>query len=283
MVRVTLVFFLFIGFLQADSFEYAQQESKPSLKSKIINLIGEDSYVRDEGFINILFSPSSAFYKNNRVDTVRVMQILIENKLFHLKLPSKRELKIYLKTDGSATLFVKLMKDSLRNLGYYGYKTLSSDYDGKDFIWGISFETSKIPNIIKIGEQLSKVGATIVDIEHIGDNEWRYSIDISHSIVESVKISGDSPLVLKHSLDPYWIDIRNVKTVNIKSSRRNSWHPHIVFFDADLKLIEVVKEDKRVTSFFVEIPQEAIYMKIADIYTMKNIRDSLSLYPRVKR
>jgi len=278
MVKFLLACFILLASLNAD-----EGLSSNPLEEKILNLIGEDKYMRNKEYIDILFTPSTQFYKQEHLDSVKVMQTLVENQLFSTKLPYKRELKIALKTDGSPSLFVKLMKDSLRNLGYYRYNTLSSDFDGTTFVWKISFQSSMIPDIVKIQEQLNKVGSSVVDIEKITEDEWSYSVDISHSTLESIKVYSGEKVVLKHSLDPYWIDVRDIKKITVGSSRRNSWYPQIALFDMNLKLLKVIKKDQRTKVMTLELPQNAIYMKLADIYTMKNIRDSLTLYPKRAR
>ena len=275
MVKLLFSFLLLATLVNAEELNLLQE--------KIVNLIGENKYSKNREYIDILFTPEAQFYKNNRLDVVQVMQILVQNRLFSSKLPFKRELKINLKTDGSPALFVKLMKDSLRNLGYYRYSTLSSDFNGNKFVWSISFQSNRIPDIIKIQEQLSKVGSFVVDIEKNSINEWSYKVDISRGSVESVKVYNDENIFLKHSLDPYWIDIKSVKKLLIKSSRRNSWYPQIAIFDTNLKLLKMIKQDKRTNRITIQFPVGSCYMSVSDIYTMKNIKDSLTLYPKRAR
>jgi len=278
MVKLLLSFLLLVSLINAQ-----ELDSVNPLQEKILNFIGEDKYEKNKEYIEILFTPESQFYHNNSVDVVQVMQTLVQNQLFSSKLPFKRELKVSLKTEGSPILFVKLMKDSLRNLGYYRYSTLSSDYDGNEFVWSIGFQSSRIPDIVKIQEQLSKVGSYVVDIEKISMDEWSYKVDISRGLVESIKVYSGKNILLKHSLDPYWIDIKSVKKMIIKSSRRNSWHPQVAIFDTNLKLLKMIKQDKRTKTIAVQLPVGSAYMSLSDIYTMKNIKDSLTLYPKRAR
>jgi len=85
---------------------------------------------------------------------------------------------------------------------------------------------------------------------------------------------------LRRSLYAHWLNVSKIKGLDIKSSHRNSWYPYIAYYDASMHLLKVIREDKIYYNIKLNIPQNAKYMKIADLYTMKNIRDELRLTPK---
>jgi len=70
-----------------------------------------------------------------------------------------------------------------------------------------------------------------------------------------------------------------IGTLDIVSSIRNEWYPYIAFYDKSLKLLNVIKIDTKKTNITLEISKETHYIKISDIYTLKNIKDDLVLTP----
>jgi hypothetical protein len=210
------------------------------------------------------------------------MQTLIQNKLFTLKLPYKQEIIVRLHTVGSGALFVKIMKDALRSSGYYRYKTLSSSFDGSKFVWSIALHLKKLPDIEKIEQELSKLGASFEDVEKLNEDEWSYSIDMSHTLLDAIKVYGGEDVTLRHSLYAYWVNVTDINHLVIESSRRNSWYPQVAVYDANLQLLKFIKRDKRTTRLGVSLPLNSRYIRISDIYTMKNIRDTLTLSPQLK-
>jgi hypothetical protein len=74
-----------------------------------------------------------------------------------------------------------------------------------------------------------------------------------------------------------------VQTVQILSSARNDWYPYIAFYDKSLKLLRVMKIDTKKSNIFLDMKEDTHYIKISDIYTLKNIKDDLVLKPTAKK
>jgi hypothetical protein len=128
-------------------------------------------------------------------------------------------------------------------------------------------------------KELHKSGCELVDIERISATEWTYVIDMQNGHLDAEVLAYPEPLELKRSLYSYWIDVSGVQKIEIKSSARNDWYPNISYYDASLHLLKVVKKETKIKRILLEVPKYAKYMKISDLYTIKNIKDSLVLKP----
>ncbi len=64
-----------------------------------------------------------------RVNSVKVIETLKENGLLDLFFNKPVEIELKFKTNGSALFFVKIIGDTLRNIGYYRFVTKSSSYN----------------------------------------------------------------------------------------------------------------------------------------------------------
>ncbi|MBA1432982.1 MAG: hypothetical protein FAF04_05195 [Epsilonproteobacteria bacterium] len=274
-----------------SSFAFAQDEAvleevttqEDPLTTKIKSFLSEKTYESNKGFINVIFDPKSDFYQNERVDAVKVVQTLKENGLLKLFFKKPQEFRLNFKTNGSPLFFVKLMEDTLRSIGYYRYVTSASDLDASEFTWSINLTSEYATDPLVLQMQLKKSACDIIDIEKNGQKEWTYIIDISHAKLNVQMLQDDQEVKLKRSLYAHWLNISQIRQLKIKSSRRNSWYPYIAYYDSSLHLVKIIKRDKIYKEILLNIPKNAVYMKISDLYTLKNVRDALVLQPRGNR
>ncbi len=283
MVKILFSFLLIFSSLGANSYDYVvynEPEEESQLTQKIKSFINIDIYDANKEFINIVFSPESDFYRGDIVNVVKVVTTLKENGLLKLFFDAPRELNLHFKTNGSPLFFVKLMSDTLRNIGYYRYVTTASNFDGLEFTWSISLKSEYATDPLVLQKELRKIGCKIVDLNRITPTEWSYRIDMVDGFLNLFKVQNGENIKLKRSLYAHWLNTFDIQTLTILSSRRNNWYPYIAYYDSTMQLLEVIKRDVKTKKMVLNIPQFTKYMKISDIYTLKNIKDGLTLYPK---
>lgn len=283
MVKVLLAFFLLLATLYADELsspsETQVQISEDPLVSKIKSFLDAETYEENAAFIGVIFDPKSNFYKNDRVDVLKVVETLKENGLLKLYFDKPQELHLNFKTSGAPLFFVKIMGDTLRNIGYYRYVTTASHFDATEFTWNISLRSEYAADPLVLEEELLKSGSHVIDIQRESKTEWTYVVDISSASLHVPALKASQEYRLARSLDEHWLNVAKVKRVDVKSSRVNRWYPYIAYYDASLHLLGVLKKSKIYHHILLDIPQDAKYMKISDLYTLKNLRDALILMP----
>jgi hypothetical protein len=250
------------------------------LTTKIKSFLSEKAYTDNKGFIKVIFEPESAFYTKDRVDAVKVIQTLKENGLLKLFFKSPQEFRLNFETSGPPIFFVKLMSDTLRSIGYYRYVTTASNLDSSEFTWSINLTSEYATDPLVLQTQLAKSSCEIIDIERNGAKEWSYVIDISNAKLNVPTLHNGEEVRLKRSLYAHWLNVSQIRTLNIKSSIRNSWYPNIAYYDSSLHLVKIIKRDKIYKEILLNIPKNAVYIKISDLYTLKNVRDQLILSPK---
>jgi len=282
MVKFLLGIVLIFRLLQAQELEIFEEVevTQSPLNQKIQSFLDEKTFTENEEFIHVIFDPESAFYENDRIDSVKVVQTLKENGLLNLFFPNPSELKLNFKTSGAPLFFVKLMGDTLRNIGYYRYVTTASNLDASKFKWEIALTSEYATDPLVLEQELQKSGCKIIDIERNSAYEWTYVIDMGKGFLDIKQLLPREETELKRSLYAHWLNVSKIKGLEIRGSRRNSWYPYISYYDASLHLLKVIREDEIYYKMKLNIPQNAKYMKIADLYTMKNIRDALRLTPK---
>jgi len=279
---------IFLSLLLLITFSFAQDDetvvnNKDPLSQKIESFLGTQEYENKLNFINVIFEPQSSYYKNDRIDVIKVVKTLEENGLLKLFFKSPREINLNFETSGSPLFFVKLMSDTLRNIGYYRYVTTASSLDAEGFSWSISLSSEYATDPIVLQTELNKNGCTIVDIQRKSSTEWTYVIDMLGAHLNLTKLQQSKEIKLKHSLYAHWLNCENIEKLKIRSSRRNHWYPYIAYYDASLHLLKVIKKDEKRSKIVLNIPKRAKYMKISDLYTLKNVKNGLLLTPYGRR
>jgi hypothetical protein len=271
---------LFFTFFSLFSLLNAQEvRATNPLLQKVQSLVDTKIYEQNRAFIEIIFSPASDFYTSERIDVVKVVENLKANGLLTIFFKTPKELTLHFQTSGTPLFFVKIMSDTLRNMGYYRYVTKESASNEREFKWSISLSAEYVTDPLVLQKELHKSGCELVDIERISATEWTYVIDMQNGHLDAEVLAYPEPLELKRSLYSYWIDVSGVQKIEIKSSARNDWYPNISYYDASLHLLKVVKKETKIKKILLEVPKYAKYMKISDLYTIKNIKDSLVLKP----
>ncbi len=171
------------------------------------------------------------------------------------------------------------MSDTLRNIGYYRYVTIASHLDASEFYWSINLKSEYATDPLILQNELAKNGCEIIDIERNSVQEWTYVIDMAQGYLNIPKVKSRQETRLKRSLYAHWLDVSEIKELEIKSSRRNQWYPYIAYYDASLHLLKIIKEKEIHRVISLDIPKNAKYMKISDVYTLKNVKDELLLLP----
>ncbi len=274
MVRAALLLGLLLSFVFAQPSSHEER-----LFQKVRSILDTKSYAQNEAFIKIIFSPAGKFMLNDRVDSVKVVETLKENGLLELFFNKPTKIVLEFRTNGAALFFVKIVSDTLRNIGYYRFVTNASKYNNSEFTWSVNITSEYAADPMILQKELQKSGCSIVDIKRESPTHWSYTIDMQNAHLPVKKLQERVVVTLRRSLFPYWLDVSQIRRLRVVSRGRNHWYPDVSFYDSHLHLVKVVQRDKRMYDVMFNIPKNAKYIKIADLYTMKNIKDSLELHP----
>ncbi len=263
--------------------EKAPLTKQEALDEKIISFIGEESYERNEDYIHINFKNVDSFYIKERINVVKVVETLEENGLLHLFFDAPQQYEMTFYSTGDPLFFVKLMGDTLRDIGYYRYVTKESVNDGSGFEWKISLEAEYVTDPVLLRKELATRGCEIIDIVRNSATDWHYNIDTSKAHLKVYKLKNGERKKYNRIQYAKWLDVADVKTIDIQSHRANFWYPYIALYDSSLRLLKVIKQDEETANFTVELPEETRYISVSDLYTITNIRYGLEFTPSGKR
>ncbi len=253
-----------------------------SIDQKIKDLIGHKEYSINKSLINHIFWDSESFYTYDNVNYIALIATLQNNGLLKIAFNKPKNLELTFISKNDSIKSFKILNDVLKSIGYYHYFTKELAYDeNKGLKWTLYLKTKSAVDPLVFAKELYKYKAVIVNIKKENILKWVYTINTLNTIIPRAKhmIVGER-LELKKPLKPYFIKIDNSYEMNIISKYGNQWFPYIVFYDKHLKILNIVKENKKHKNINLEIPEDTKYIKIDDIYTLSNIKRGLSI--RVK-
>jgi len=250
-----------------------------TFNEKIANIIGYDTFNENLSLINYIFQDKSAYYQNQSLNYPAVMQRLKDNGLLTVSLNAPENITISFKISNAPIKSMKIISDSLKRLGYYHYFTKSLVYnEDRSATWIINLKTEAAIDPLMLSIELAQSNCKFIDIKKEGYTKWSYVIDTSNStLAKSQKLIAGEKVDLRKPLKPYFINFEEASDLIVLSKPGNQWFPNIVFYDKDLNILEIVKDDKKSRSIKLAIPEDTKYVKIDDIYTLENIKRGLSV------
>lgn len=276
MFRLFIVSIFLLLSLNANEVE--QNSSETLLHDKIKNFIGEDEYSKHLNLINFIFKNKHNYQHNDSLNYISLIKTLKENGLLKLNFEEPKDILIEFQINNNPLKSLKILKDTLKSLGYYYYFTKSSIFDGnRNLIWTIKLKTEAAIDPLVLSNELLKKDCRMVDISKDG-NKWIYNIDTGFATLkDAVYISTNERVAFQKPLTPYFIKIDKASSLYVASRVLNKWFPNIVFYDKQLKILKVVNEDKVHRNIKLPVPEETRYIKISDLYTLINIKRGLSV------
>ena len=267
-MRIFVVVILFFSFVQASS-----------LFREIENITGKNTYIANKKIIRTLFKNERAFYSRGHIDYDKVLTILKKNHLLPVKLSRATQISLGFATrQRHPVAFIKLVRDSLHELGYSRIDIQKVIQDASGFLYKVNVYSDSAPDPIAIVESFAKKGCDVVKIKRFSIANWRYFVDIRGVEIVPEKLPRRKKVHLPKPLEPYWINVSDIKVVLFNSSRANRWHPDIVFYDRFMNVIDNFSKDIKSYNIRLEVPENARYMKVRDLYTLDNIRRGLTIY-----
>ncbi len=210
---------------------------------------------------------------------LKVVQTLEANRLLDLQFEKRRDLQLsFATTQNKPLFFIKMVKETLNALGYNHLLTTKAVRDESGFLWKVTIQTASVVDPLLLTQELEKRGAYLTGIKRYSKDNWRYNVNIRRAHLMAKKIPFNEKVLLKKPLNDYWIEVSGARAVVFDSRNGNNWHPYITFYDRDLNILDIYTKERKSYNISLKIPRETKYVKIGDLYTLKNIRRGLKIY-----
>ena len=252
------------------------------VQDKIQNIIGDIEYNKHSNLISMLFKQENKFVLNDKIKYYNVFNTLKQNGLLNLRLDKPQDITIEFRALNKSMKAFKILNDTIRAIGYRHILTKSLNKLNKnEFVWKIKFKAEYMIDPVVLLKELRLKSCKILQVINKGKHHWYYEIDFNDSYLrEAYKVDKNEKVVFQKPLQEYFISVENIKNLQILSRKLNNWFPHIVFFDKNLKILEVIKKDRVYRGYKTKVPKSTKYIKITDLYNLINIKRGLSVIVR---
>ena len=246
-----------------------------NLHENVRNLIGDDIYNTNYEKMQGIFSNQNEYmdmYGN--LDYQKISETLTAYSFLNLELDYVATMRLNFESDAKSLLLVKIVSQALKNMGYVYFRSVGFDMANGKTRWSVTVASKPIVDSGRLYEALLRNSAFIKNISRTSELEFVYSLDLENAYLLTERLPKSKDEFIK-PIEAFFYKIDNKSTLAIQSHRQNNWHPIIKIFDKDLTLIRQIKEDKRTNFVNFELPKNAYYIRISDIYTLENIKHGL--------
>lgn len=252
------------------------------LKEKVENIIGTNDYKIHSSLIGLLFKNESLYITNDRINYNKLFKTLQENGLLNLQLNKPSDIEIEFIGINKHFKSYKILNDTMQVLGFRYFFTKSMSVNSQDyFVWNILFKAEYMIDPVMLLNELKEANSLVTNVVNNGNNKWTYEIDFQNAeLSNTIKVAKNERISFQKPLRAYMIEVENAQNLQVISISSNHWFPHIVFFDKDLKVLQVIEENKIQKGVRVDMPDDTRYIKITDLYNLINIRRGLSIIVR---
>jgi archaellum component FlaF (FlaF/FlaG flagellin family) len=249
------------------------------LDQKIENFIGTQSYLTHKNLVNFIFKKEYQYITVDGLNYQTILKTLKENGLLTLAFNEPKNIEVTFKINSSPIKSLKILKDTLKSLGYYYYFTKHTVYDtDQSLTWTIKLKTEAAIDPLVLSNELFQHDCKIVNITKEENDKWVYELDTSNaSLYDATYISNNEKVSFSKPLSPYFIKVDKASKIFIASKSLNSWLPYVVFYDDHLNILKVSKEERVYRNLTLPIPENTKYIKISDLYTLFNIKRGLTV------
>lgn len=252
------------------------------LEEKVQSIVGTQNFQVHKGLIDFLLKDEKKFFHNNKIEYLKLFEVLQQNGLLNLRLNQPTDIKIEFKMLSKNIKAYKILNDTLQSIGYRYFFTNSMRLNTQDeLLWNIVFKTEYMLDPVVFLKELRMNNCKVTDIVVKDANHWYYEIAFENSrLSKAIKIEKNEKVRFQKPLRAFFLQVDDIKQLQVISRNLNNWYPHIVFFDKDLQVLGVVKKDREYKGIKIKVPVGTQYVKVTDLYNLINIKRGLTIIVR---
>lgn len=252
------------------------------LNDKINNIIGKKEFNLHNKLITNLFMDEKKFIIDDNISYPRVFKVLKENGLMNLKLNHPRYIEVKFRTNNNSFKIYKILKHTIQALGFRHVITKSLDLnESNKFTWVVSIKTEYMLDPFLLLKELGQNGCYAINVEKENSTNWVYDLNFENAKIKRAKsIPTFERVIFEKPLRPIIFQTSNTKEIEIISRTLNRWYPHVIFYDNELNVLDIKKQDKVTKKIVINIPNGCNYVIVKDMYNLVNIKRGLTVILR---
>lgn len=276
MVKIFCLFLSLLIFIHAESYQSSNNQSL--LQSKILNILGDNTFNRNKNFINKIFANEESFYQNGSLNIYKVISTLQSNGLLKLKFRTPQEFSVIFTAQTSPIFLLRSINKSLSYMGYSYWTTSEANYENEISRLKISLLTEHIIDPVILLNELAKHGFVSLNINRNLDTEWEYQLMLNNSkVLDSRFIAKGNSLDIIEVAGEYWLEVGSFDgRLFISTLNNKSFNPRIIFFDNNLNILEVQNLSPR-NSINIKILENTKFIQIKDSISSSYLKNGINV------
>lgn len=244
------------------------------IKRILKDLISPRQYNKYGKIINNIFRNKHSYLTDGQLDYVKVLSKLKEfgiiNPIF-----KKPTVFIYHFFSNAKPLVVnKLIDEEMISMGFFNYKTVKTTRKGDALHLSIKVKGEYLLDLVLLAKDLKKQNINIEKITVEG-NTYTCILDTKSASINA-PVVGLEAKVFEDTDSNYFFRLGSSGIIYIKS-RSSLWHPKLFFYDENLQLLGLYRQQTKTKSISFQIPLLAVYIKISDMFSKVNIRKGFKI------
>lgn len=254
-----------------------------ALDESIKGLVDERQYEKHKVLIDLLFQDKKSFYIGDRVDVIKVIQVLKENGLLELFYDKPTLTHLTFISNTKQTLFLKLINDTLQEMGFTYYFIDSVKYAQGTIEWSISYMGNYAVDPDILSKRLKPHGAYIAAITKESYNQFEYVINMHRAKYNTKKLIPNESYTIDKALEDIMLDVGLGRNIMIQPLAGSFWYPSVVLYDKNLNIIDVITQDRVRQTLYINLTDQTQYISISDLYQLENLNGGLRVKLRGER
>lgn len=243
-------------------------------KTAALNLTGNANRAKIES----IFNDGSYIDEYGRINYTKIVNILRSNSLMTLNYSQPFHMNVLFEANSSPMLTLKIINQILSDLGYSYILTKSLTISGSHMFWSIELNTQSLLNPATLYEEFKKNRIYLQQVKRTGQFDYVYVLDTGNAIINAKTYQSNSTYSLSKPLTPYFLNIYKKNKIVISANNGDSWIALVKIFDRNLQLLKQIKSTKPEKRLTIELPPNAFYMVIDDVFSLENIKRGLKIY-----
>lgn len=251
-----------------------------TIEETIADLVDQESQKSHKKLLGVLFQYEDDYMdQNGTIDLIKVIKTLKENGLLQIFYKEPAELKAKFTSTLEPLFMMKAVSDSLNKLGYHYILTHELKRDINTTDWTIIYSSQHVIDPEGLIEEIAKYNITVDSIVN-KENLWEYTLDSKEPVLldTSMLHTDANATTFNDPRGEYWFHVEhNASIARIKSRYPDLWHPYIICYNADLKVMKMYKRDRSTRSLKLLLPKGTKYIKLTDMFTSENLKHGIEI------
>lgn len=208
--------------------------------------------------------------ENGNANLHFISKTLQQNGKLNLKSSGKVNTNLTFNSNGDSIVLLKAIKEVLFKMGYFNYENLSFK-NSKNPSYSVLVTSDSIVDPGELYKELKKSNIFIENVNKKHKTSYTYTLNIKKANLYASSFGS----AYKKPIRPYFVNIKGQHKVTIASQKGDVWHPKILVYDSNLKLLDSVFMDSSMQKFTLNLPKGANYIQVDDASSLENIKHGL--------